>query len=41
VKLQANFDAYNALDSSAIQTVNISWGQNWGSPTTILDPRLL
>jgi hypothetical protein len=41
VRLQANLDAYNALNSSAIQTLNITFGQNWKSPTTIIDPRIL
>jgi hypothetical protein len=41
VKLQANLDAYNALNSSAVQTLNITFGRNWKSPTTILDARLL
>ncbi len=41
VRLQANFDAYNALNSSAIQTLQTTFGPNWLSPTTILDPRQL
>jgi hypothetical protein len=41
VRLQAKLDAYNALNSSAIQTLNITFGPNWKSPTTIIDPRLL
>jgi hypothetical protein len=41
VRFQANLDAYNALNSSAIQTLQTTFGTNWKSPTTILDPRLL
>jgi hypothetical protein len=40
-RLQANLDAYNALNSSAIQAINTAYGPNWLSPTQILDPRLL
>jgi len=38
---QANVDAYNALNSSAIQSLQTTFGANWRSPTTILDPRIL
>ena len=41
VKFQANLDAYNALNSSAVQTIQTTFGPNWLSPTTILDPRIL
>jgi len=41
VRLQANLDAYNALNSSAIQSLQTAFGPNWRQPTTILDPRLL
>ena len=41
VRLQANLDLYNALNSSAIQTLQTRFGPNWLSPTTILDPRLM
>src|SRR5262249_54599474 len=41
VRLQANLDAYNALNSNAIQTLNITYGPSWKLPTTILDPRIL
>jgi hypothetical protein len=41
VRLQANFDAYNVLNSSAVQAVNTTFGTNWLTPTTILDPRIL
>jgi hypothetical protein len=40
-RLQANIDAYNALNSSAIQALNNTYGPSWLSPTQILDPRLL
>jgi len=41
VRLQANFDAYNALNSNAIQTINTAYGANWLQPVQILDPRIL
>jgi hypothetical protein len=41
VRFQANLDAYNALNSSAIQSLQTAFGSSWLSPTTILDPRLL
>jgi hypothetical protein len=41
VRLQANLDAYNALNSSAIQSLQTTFGPNWLSPVTILDPRIL
>jgi hypothetical protein len=41
VRLQANIDAYNALNSSAIQSVQSTFGANWLSPVTILDARIL
>jgi hypothetical protein len=41
VRLQANLDAYNALNSSAIQSINLRFGQSWLTPTAILDPRIL
>ena len=40
-RLQANLDAYNALNSSAVQSLQTTFGPNWRSPTTILDPRIL
>ena len=40
VRLQANLDAYNALNSSAIQSVQTTFGPNWLVPLTILDARL-
>jgi hypothetical protein len=41
LRLQANLDAYNALNSSAVQTVQTTFGPNWLAPTTVLDPRIL
>ena len=40
-RLHANLDAYNALNSSAVQSLQTTFGPNWRSPTTILDPRIL
>jgi carboxypeptidase family protein len=40
-QVQANLDAYNALNSSAVQSLQTTFGTNWLSPTTILDPRIL
>jgi hypothetical protein len=40
MRLQANLDAYNALNSNAIQAVNNTFGAIWLSPTQILDPRI-
>ena len=40
MRLQANLDAYNALNSSAIQALQPTFGTNWLSPLTILDARL-
>ncbi len=41
VRLQANLDAYNALNSSAVQSVNPTFGKSFLTPTAILDPRIL
>lgn len=41
VRLQANVDAYNALNSNAIQTINTTYGVNWRQPQTILDPMIV
>jgi hypothetical protein len=44
-RLQANLDAYNALNSSAIQSLNTTYtapgGGTWLRPNTILDPRIM
>jgi hypothetical protein len=39
-RLQLNLDAYNALNSSAIQSINTTYGISWLKPTQILDPRI-
>ena len=39
-RLGADLDAYNALNSSAIQNINNTYGPAWKTPTQILDPRL-
>jgi hypothetical protein len=41
MRFQANLDAYNALNGSAIQSLNTRFGTSWLQPFTILDPRLL
>jgi len=41
MRFQANLDAYNALNGSAIQSLNIAYGPAWLTPFTILDARLL
>jgi hypothetical protein len=41
LRVQTNFDAYNALNSSAIQSINTTYGPSWLTPTQILDPRIL
>ena len=40
LRLQANLDVYNALNSNAVQTDNTAYGANWLQPVQILDPRL-
>ena len=39
-RIQLNVDAYNVLNSSAIQSVNTTYGASWLKPTQILDPRI-
>ena len=39
-RFQINFDAYNALNKSAVQAVNSTYGSAWQRPSTIIDPRL-
>jgi hypothetical protein len=41
MRFQANLDAYNALNSSAVTSLNTSYGPNWLQPFTILDARIL
>jgi len=40
MRFQANLDAYNALNSSAVQSLVTTFGSNWLTPATILDARL-
>jgi hypothetical protein len=40
-RIQLNLDAYNALNSSSIRSVNGTFDARWRQPNTILDPRLL
>jgi hypothetical protein len=40
-RLQLNLDAYNALNSSAILSVNSTFDARWRQPNAVLDPRLL
>ena len=41
VRLQANFDVYNALNASSLLTTNSNFGPQWRNPFDILDGRLL
>ena len=41
MRVQANLDLYNALNGSAILTINNTYGPNWLQPLRILDARLL
>ena len=41
LRLQVNLDAYNALNTNAVQTLNNTFGANWLQPLTIMDPRIL
>lgn len=41
MRLQANLDAYNALNGSAILTLNNTYRDEWSRPLRILDGRLL
>jgi hypothetical protein len=40
-RYQINFDVYNLSNSSTILWVNSTYGQNWLSPTSTLDARLI
>jgi hypothetical protein len=40
LRFQANLDAYNALNTNAVQTLNTTFGANWLQPQTIMDPRI-
>ncbi|MQA31130.1 MAG: TonB-dependent receptor plug domain-containing protein [Luteitalea sp.] len=41
VRLQANLDLYNVLNSHSILAVNNTFGSQWRRPTSILDARLV
>jgi len=40
-RIQANIDAYNALNANSIRAVNSTYGSAWTRPQQILDPRIL
>ena len=40
-RLQANFDLYNALNSSDILGENTTFGSSWRKPTLVLNGRLI
>jgi hypothetical protein len=40
-RLKANFEMYNALNSSGIQALNNTFGPKWQQPTSILQGRLI
>ena len=40
-RLQINLDAYNALNDSAILSVNSTFDARWRQPNSVIDPRLL
>jgi hypothetical protein len=40
-RIQANLDAYNALNANSVRAVNGIYGAQWSSPTQILDARLI
>ena len=41
LRIQANLDAYNALNANSVRAVNSTWGPQWRQPTQILDPRIV
>jgi hypothetical protein len=41
MRLQANVDVYNALNSSSILTIGTAFGSRWRQPTAIVDPRIV
>jgi hypothetical protein len=41
VKIQANVDAYNALNANSVRAVNSAYGSAWGRPLQILDARIV
>ena len=40
-RVQANLDAYNALNANSIRSVNSAYGAQWRRPLQILDPRII
>ena len=40
LRLQANFDVYNLLNSSGLYAINTAFGSQWRRPTSVQDPRL-
>jgi hypothetical protein len=40
-RVQLNIDAYNALNSSSILTVNNTFDSRWRQPDSVIDPRLI
>jgi len=40
MRLQANLDAYNLMNSNAVRSLTSTYGANWQRPTQILDPRI-
>ncbi|MGE3510261.1 MAG: TonB-dependent receptor, partial [Vicinamibacterales bacterium] len=41
LKIQANIDAYNALNANSVRAVNSTYGVNWTRPLQILDARIV
>jgi hypothetical protein len=41
IRLQANLDAYNALNGSGVLGVITQFGPSWLKPTSVLDPRII
>jgi hypothetical protein len=40
-RFQINFDAYNVFNTSAVRSVNSTFGSQWQRPNAIIDPRIL
>jgi hypothetical protein len=41
MRVQANMDLYNALNSSSILALTSAYGARWRVPTLIMEPRIL
>jgi len=41
IRLQANVDAYNVLNASAVALIRTAYGPQWRQPTSILEGRLI